>query len=634
MEEPHHEIGLDTESQQTQTQNNVVSSFPSESSRHVTLMFADVVYKVNPPKSSSSEEKTILKGPTGIVYPGEMLAMLGPSGSGKTTLLTALGGKLGGGKLTGTITYNGAPFSRRMRRSTGFVTQDDVLYPHLTVTETLVYTALLRLPNSLTRQEKVDQAEDVISQLGLTKCKWSQIGGENLRGISGGERKRVSIGQEMLVDPSVLFLDEPTSGLDSTTAQRIVSTVWKLAAKGGKTVVMTIHQPSSRLFYMFDKVMLLSEGSPLYFGRGGEDVMDYFAGVGFVPSVPMNPSDFLLDLANGVWSTADEDGEEDQSNVKNTLVTAYKNNLADKLKMEIDESGGGEYDQKYHNNNEKEQSPATGWATTWWQQFIILSSRGVKERKYESFAGLKIFQVLFVSFLSGLLWWQSDTSHIQDKVGLMFFYSEFWGFYPMFDAIFKFPQEKRMLQKERSSGMYKLSSYFMSTIISELPISLVLPTAFVIITYWMAGLKPDPTHFFHTLGVVLYATLAAQGLGFAIGALVMHQRNATTLGSVTMLSFLLASGFYVQNVPPFIGWIRQVSIGKHSLKLLFGSQFGVDDVYPCGGSGMTCRVGDYGLVKSVGLDGQGVSAAALLVMIVGYRLVAYLALLRVGEVNK
>ncbi|CAN1833636.1 ABC transporter G family member 9 [Linum perenne] len=310
-----------------------------EANRHVILKFSDVVYKVklSTPKcrSPKPEEKVILKGVTGSVYPGEMLAMLGPSGSGKTTLLTALGGKLGGGEINGTVSYNGAPFSSGMKRRTGFVTQDDVLYPHLTVTETLVYTALLRLPNSLTRKEKVEHAEAVISQLGLMKCKGSGDREHASRGmISGGERKRVSIGQEMLLNPSLLFLDEPTSGLDSTTAQRIVSTVWELA-KGGRTVVMTIHQPSSRLFYMFDKVMLLSEGNPLYFGKG-EDVMDYFAGVGFVPAVAMNPSDFLLDLANGV-SSADQ---ENPTKVKDALVSAYKSNLADKLKVENQSSTG------------------------------------------------------------------------------------------------------------------------------------------------------------------------------------------------------------------------------------------------------------------------------------------------------
>lgn len=248
-------------------------------------------------KSKNSEEKMILKGITGMVQPGEVLAMLGPSGSGKTTLLTALGGRLGG-RLAGNITYNGKPFSNAMKRNTGFVTQDDVLYPHLTVTETLVFTALLRLPNGLSKEEKIQHAEAVITQLGLTKCNNSIVGGERLRGISGGERKRVSIGQEMLINPSLLFLDEPTSGLDSTTAQRIVSTLWELS-NGGRTVVMTIHQPSSRLFYMFHKVLLLSEGNPLYFGRGSEAV-DYFSSIGYSPMVVMNPADFLLDLANGM----------------------------------------------------------------------------------------------------------------------------------------------------------------------------------------------------------------------------------------------------------------------------------------------------------------------------------------------
>lgn len=270
--------------------------------------FADVVYKVKTPKEGclrqkrkSSEEKVILNGVTGIVCPGEMLAMLGPSGSGKTTLLTALGGRLGGRRLTGQITYNNKPFSNALKRNIGFVTQDDVMYAHLTVTETLVFTALLRLPKSYTKEEKIGQAEAVISQLGLTKCRDSIIGGKSRRGVSGGERKRVSIGQEMLINPSLLFLDEPTSGLDSTTAQRIVQKLWELADQGRKTIVMTIHQPSSRLFYMFHKVMLLSEGKPVYFGEGG-GVMEYFASIDFAPAMAMNPADFLLDLANGTFA--------------------------------------------------------------------------------------------------------------------------------------------------------------------------------------------------------------------------------------------------------------------------------------------------------------------------------------------
>ncbi|RWW13249.1 hypothetical protein BHE74_00048327 [Ensete ventricosum] len=269
------------------------------------LQFEEVVYKVKRggkgwwPSSSSPAEKTILDGITGVVCPGELLAMLGPSGSGKTTLLTALGGRLRG-KLSGKITYNGHPFNGVVKRLTGFVAQDDVLYPHLTVTETLTFTALLRLPGSLSRAEKAHQAQLAISELGLNRVAHSMIGGaRGVRGVSGGERKRVSIGLELLVDPSLLLLDEPTSGLDSTTAARIVATLRRLAVEKGRTVVTTIHQPSSRLYRMFDKIVLLSEGNAIYYGRAAAAV-DYFASVGFPSPIDgVNPADFLLDLANG-----------------------------------------------------------------------------------------------------------------------------------------------------------------------------------------------------------------------------------------------------------------------------------------------------------------------------------------------
>ena len=141
----------------------------------------------------------------------------------------------------------------------------------------------------------------MISELGLEKCQNTIIGNSFIRGVSGGERKRVSIAHELLINPSLLVLDEPTSGLDSTAAHRLLATLGALAQKG-KTVVTSIHQPSSRVYQMFDSVLVLSEGRCLYFGKGNE-AMSYFESVGFSPSFPMNPADFLLDLANGTYVT-------------------------------------------------------------------------------------------------------------------------------------------------------------------------------------------------------------------------------------------------------------------------------------------------------------------------------------------
>ncbi|KAI3932904.1 hypothetical protein MKW92_026170 [Papaver armeniacum] len=610
-----------------------------ESLRPVTLKFEEVGYSIKVVNTDrnwwrsaeAKPDKIILGGVTGVVRAGELLAMLGPSGSGKTTLLTALAGRLPG-KISGSITYNGQPFSGYLKRKTGFVTQDDVLYPHLTVIETLTYTALLRLPSKLTKQEKIEQAELVIMELGLTRCSNSIVGGGLLRGISGGERKRVSIGQEMLVNPSLLLLDEPTSGLDSTTAQRIVSTLRGLA-RGGRTVVTTIHQPSSRLYKMFDKVVVLSDGYPIYSGNAGR-AMEYFGSIGFKPGDDLiNPADFFLDLANGEASDVKQCSQQenhsqathnDKSSTKQFLIASYKQNLHGFLKAEA--SKENHRDQKVSVQiKSSSRSSEKQWATTWWEQFKVLLERGLKERKHESYSGLRIFQVMSVSILAGLLWWHSDPSHIQDQVGLLFFFSIFWGFFPLFNAIFTFPQERPMLIKERSSGMYRLSSYYFARIAGDLPMELVLPTIFVAITYWMGGLKPSPLNFVVTLFIILFNVLVSQGLGLALGAILMDVKQATTLASVTMLVFLLAGGYYIQHIPRFIAWLKYTSFSYYCYKLLIGVQYTDKDVYECG-FGKQCKVLEFSPIEHLGLSYKGWDIFALILMLVGYRLLAYLAL--------
>ncbi|XP_051122381.1 ABC transporter G family member 21 [Andrographis paniculata] len=605
-----------------------------ESLHPLVLQFDDVEYAVKLqsrrgvccPSSRSKVTRTILNGVSGAVKPGELLAMLGPSGSGKTTLLTAFAGRLPG-KISGTITYNGQGFSSSIKRRIGFVTQDDVLYPHLTVLETLKYAALLKLPSKLTAREKMEQAEMIVQELGLTRCRNNIIGGPLLRGLSGGERKRVSIGQEMLVNPSLLLLDEPTSGLDSTTAQRIMGTLRRLS-RGGRAVAATVHQPSSRLFRMFDKVIVLSEGCSIYSGPANSAI-DYFASIGYSPGFNfMNPADFLLDLANGVPPDSRQDDEadfhgrldlhDDQNSTKQFLIQSYKKNLHPLLKQEL----------TYHIRKASlsRSSDQTPWTNNWWFQFKVLLSRGLKERKHESYSGLRIFQVMSVSVLSGLLWWHSDANHIQDQVGLLFFFSIFWGFFPLFNAIFVFPQERVMLTKERSSGMYRLSSYYFARTVGDLPMELVLPTIFVTITYWMGGLRPSFITFVLTLLIVLLNVLVAQGVGLALGAVLMDVKPATTLSSVVMLVFLLASGYYIQHIPPFIDWLKYVSFSHYCYKLLVAVQYSENEVYDCG-LGFGCsRVMEFPAIKYLDIDHLEFDVAALVIMLVGYRLLAYVAL--------
>ena len=165
-----------------------------------------------PPGAKPPKERQILFDINCRVEPGEVLALMGPSGSGKTSLLSILSGRLGMySKVDGKVLFNGRQLTKQVKRRIGYVMQDDMLFESLTVYETLYYAAMLRLPRAMSGAQKRARVEDVIRALGLDKCRGTIVGGFFRRGISGGERKRLSIGHELLINPSMVMLDEPTS---------------------------------------------------------------------------------------------------------------------------------------------------------------------------------------------------------------------------------------------------------------------------------------------------------------------------------------------------------------------------------------------------------------------------------------
>ncbi|KAE9618348.1 putative ABC-2 type transporter [Lupinus albus] len=266
----------------------------------------------------------------------------------------------------------------------------------------------------------------------------------------------------------------------------------------------------------------------------------------------------------------------------------------------------------------------------WFNQFSILLHRSIKERKHESFNTLRVFQVLAAALLAGLMWWQSDYRNVQDRLGLLFFISIFWGVFPSFNSVFAFPQERAIFMKERASGMYTLSSYFMARIVGDLPMELILPTVFLIVTYWMGGLNPDLWSFVLTLLVVLGYVLVSQGLGLALGAAIMDAKQASTVATVTMLAFVLTGGYYVHKVPPCMAWIKYISTTFYSYRLLIRIQYGDGNkilyllgCYHGGSDRASCKFVEEDVVEQISTVG---SIGVLFLMFVGYRLLAYLAL--------
>jgi len=255
-----------------------------------------------PCSAKPMKEKTILYNLSGFVTPGSMLAIMGPSGSGKTSLLNTLAGRINHNRWQGQVLINNQPADRNILKVVaGYVPQDDILYGSQTVYEALMFYAQLKLPH-LDEEAKASRVKSLIDELGLTKVTDSLIGfvGADAassglqRGISGGERKRTSIGCQLIADPALLFLDEPTTGLDSFAAEAVIRILSKQLTLG-RTVIFTIHQPSTEVLNLFDQLLIIACGRTVYFGPQ-DQALRYFASVGYPCPADENPGDHFVEI--------------------------------------------------------------------------------------------------------------------------------------------------------------------------------------------------------------------------------------------------------------------------------------------------------------------------------------------------
>ncbi|KAL2271321.1 hypothetical protein VTJ83DRAFT_692 [Remersonia thermophila] len=266
-----------------------------------SLYFQNVRYNLN--------GKEILSGIQGMAHPGELTAIMGASGAGKTTFLDILARKNKRGQVSGEFYVNGEKVSDAdYKNATGFVDQEDTMLPTLTVHETILTSALLRLPRDMTRAAKEQRVLEVEKQLGIYHIRDSLIGSEEGkgRGISGGEKRRVSIACELVTSPSILFLDEPTSGLDAYNAYNVIECLVTLAKTYKRTVIFTIHQPRSNIVALFDRLILLAQGKTVYSGPLHQ-CQDYFDRIGYSCPPGFNIADYLVDLTMHAGSTITTD---------------------------------------------------------------------------------------------------------------------------------------------------------------------------------------------------------------------------------------------------------------------------------------------------------------------------------------
>ena len=630
--------------------------------------------------------------------PGETTAILGPSGSGKTSLVTAIAGRLntrrGEYAIEGDVRFvdfDASPRDEKYAKSTdrqtsafgsdkslarrvGFVTQDDCLFPSLTVAETVRYAAALRLPDdddanaeressepsekrfsglfaALARaraaaRAKAEAADAVIEALGLGRARDTPVGGAFAfpgRGVSGGERKRVAVAVELLTEPSVLILDEPTSGLDSTVALRLVRTLADLA-KGSltfrdvphvenhrRTVLLTIHQPSSRVVRALDATLFLARGRRAFYGDA-RGIQRYFAAMNAHQDFGTNPAEFCVDLCNGEIgeyvgageranvAAVGDDGTSSENSLQKTfmlLCTDDVDRVVDVLAARSAACGSGRvgrdgtvrvsgdadgadrastssaasdvflFSQKKKETSPKEpKTPSPPrWAVSWCAQTRALLRRSLAARRGAFFDALKIAQVVVVALLVGVLWFQRGervgVAAVGDVAGALFFELLFLSFLTLFGSLFTFPDERAVICKERQSGAVRVSAYFVARALADVPLDLSPPTLFVAVAYGLVGLRPSAGAFFAHLFLTYLAVLVASSLGLFIGATFPATKRAQTVASVVMLSVMLTGGFYFDETPAWLDWTKRTSFVNHAYAALLKTQFPNGGAFKC-----------------------------------------------------
>eukprot|EP00546_Thalassionema_frauenfeldii_P006522 CAMPEP_0178908188 /NCGR_PEP_ID=MMETSP0786-20121207/7785_1 /TAXON_ID=186022 /ORGANISM="Thalassionema frauenfeldii, Strain CCMP 1798" /LENGTH=657 /DNA_ID=CAMNT_0020580065 /DNA_START=116 /DNA_END=2089 /DNA_ORIENTATION=- len=565
-------------------------------------------------KSKGPVVKNILDDVSGSANPGEILAIMGPSGSGKTSLLNVLAGRSSYDE--GVLSVNGEELSGQSRKKLmskiAYVKQNDIFFEQLTVRDQLTYTALLRLPSSsFTKEEKLAEVEKTLSFLRLGKVADSPI-----MLCSGGEKKRVNIGTEMLTDPVVLLLDEPTSGLDSTSAFTLIKTLQSLCRSEGKTIITSIHQPNSAVFCSFDKLLMMAEGNVVYFGTPSHS-LTYLNELNFKIPEGYNAPDHWMDLLvkdNLIESSEEEESKredlettelvsEDSNEAKvpeRSLRHRRKSSVSDigKARGILIDTWDGEViakqlDTEIEEVQEDERSVDTQvlddvkkYNNTWLTQFHVLIHRSLKNTRSAIFTPVNLIKSVAIGLIAGLLWFQIERTEntVRDVSSFFFFTMTYWVFDSMFNALSAFPSERTVILKERASASYRLSAYFLAKTMSEAPTRLVLPFLYMLTSFWMTGISDSFGVFVATTGVTLLCVFAGEALGLMFGALCYDLQKALTVMTVVGLATMLLGGFFVTNIPAFLAWGKYLSPFKYAFDAAQAIVF--NENIPCDGSGV------------------------------------------------
>ncbi|KAL4810836.1 ABC-2 type transporter-domain-containing protein, partial [Aspergillus unguis] len=539
-------------------------------------------------KKGGAPLRTILDDFTGCVRPGEMLLVLGRPGSGCSTFLKTIGNQRSGYKsVEGDIHYGGADadtMEHKYRSEVLYNPEEDLHYATLTVRETLMFALKTRTPDKDSRlpgETRKEYQETFLSTIAklfwIEHCLGTKVGGEIVRGVSGGEKKRVSIGEALVTKASTQCWDNSTKGLDASTASEYVQSLRSLTNMAHASTLVSLYQASENLYKQFDKVILIEDGKCAYFGRA-ENARAYFEQLGFECPPRWTTPDFLTSVSDPNARRVRKGWEDRIPRSAEDFQRAYRNSEDHKESLKDIEDFEEEVDLQAEEREEaRKKAPKKNYTVPFYKQVLILSERqfkimwGDRQTLFGKWSILT-FQALIIGSLFYNL---PDTSAgVFTRGGVMFFVLLFNALLALAELTDVFTHRPVML-KHKSFSFYRPSAYAVAQVVVDVPIIFIQVTLFELIVYFMANLQRTPSQFFINFLFIFILTMTMYSFFRTVGSFSASLDVATRLTGVAIQALVVYTGYLIPpwKMHPWLKWLIWINPVQYAFEGIMANEF-------------------------------------------------------------